>query len=116
MSNNFDSQNMLLTKDGTYIKNILWILLKNRTEVLIMTNEELFNSIKQMIVDQLGVDEDTITEDSSFVDDLNADSLDMVELVMAMEQEFDIEIPDDVAEKVVTVKDAVEYIQSLTEG
>ena len=80
-----------------------------------MTNEELFNSIKQMIVDQLGVDEDTITEDSSFVDDLNADSLDMVELVMAMEQEFDIEIPDDVAEKVVTVKDAVEYIQSLTE-
>ena len=81
-----------------------------------MTNEELFNSIKQMIVDQLGVDEDTITEDSSFVDDLNADSLDMVELGMAMEQEFDIEIPDDVAEKVVTVKDAVEYIQSLTEG
>ena len=81
-----------------------------------MTSEELFNSIKQMIVDQLGVDEDTITEDSSFVDDLNADSLDMVELVMAMEQEFDIEIPDDVAEKVVTVKDAVEYIQSLTEG
>ena len=69
-----------------------------------MSNEELFNSIKQMIVDQLGVDEDTITEDSSFVDDLNADSLDMVELVMAMEQEFDIEIPDDVAEKVVTVR------------
>ena len=72
-----------------------------------MTNEELFNSIKRMIVDQLGVDEDTITEDSSFVDDLNADSLDMVELVMAMEQEFDIEIPDDVAEKFVTVKGAV---------
>ncbi|MBQ4191295.1 MAG: acyl carrier protein [Clostridiales bacterium] len=81
-----------------------------------MTNEELFNSIKQMIVDQLGVDEDTITEDSSFVDDLNADSLDMVELVMAMEQEFDIEIPDDVAEKVATVKDAVEYVQNLMEG
>jgi acyl carrier protein len=69
-----------------------------------------------MIVDQLGVDEDSITEDSSFVDDLNADSLDMVELVMAMEQEFDIEIPDDVAEKVATVKDAVEYVQSLIEG
>lgn len=81
-----------------------------------MTNEELFNSIKRMIVDQLGVDEDTITEDSSFVDDLNADSLDMVELVMAMEQEFDIEIPDDVAEKVATVKDAVEYVQNLMEG
>ena len=81
-----------------------------------MTNEELFKSIKQMIVDRLGVDEDTITEDSSFVDDLNADSLDMVELVMAMEQEFDIEIPDDVAEKVTTVKDAVEYVQNLMEG
>ena len=81
-----------------------------------MTNEELFKSIKQMIVYQLGVDEDTITEDSSFVDDLNADSLDMVELVMAMEQEFDIEIPDDVAEKVATVKDAVEYVQNLMEG
>ena len=81
-----------------------------------MTNVELFKSIKQMIVDQLGVDEDTITEDSSFVDDLNADSLDMVELVMAMEQEFDIEIPDDVAEKVATVKDAVEYVQNLMEG
>lgn len=81
-----------------------------------MTREELFDSIKTMIVDQLGVDESTITEESSFIDDLNADSLDMVELVMAMEQEFDIEIPDDVAEKVVTVKDAVEYIQSLTEG
>ncbi len=81
-----------------------------------MTNEELLSSIKQIIVDQLGVDEETISEDSSFIDDLNADSLDMVELVMAMEQEFDIEIPDDVAEKVVTVKDAVDYIQSLTEG
>lgn len=77
-----------------------------------MTNEELFNSIKQMIVDQLGVDEDTITEDSSFVDDLNADSLDMVELVMAMEQEFDISVPDEVAEKVGTVGDAVEFIKS----
>ena len=80
-----------------------------------MTNDELFNSIKRMIVDQLGVDEDTITEDSSFVDDLNADSLDMVELVMAMEQEFDISIPDEVAEKVATVGDAVEYIKGLTE-
>ena len=80
-----------------------------------MTREELFDSIKTMIVDQLGVDESTITEDSSFIDDLNADSLDMVELVMAMEQEFDIEIPDDVAEKVSTVKDAIDYIKSLEE-
>jgi len=78
-----------------------------------MTREELFDSIKSMIVEQLGVDEGSITEDSSFIDDLNADSLDMVELVMAMEQEFDIEIPDDVAEKVSTVKDAIDYIQGL---
>ena len=80
-----------------------------------MTREELFDSIKTMIVDQLGVDESTITEDSSFIDDLNDDSLDMVELVMAMEQEFDIEIPDDVAEKVSTVKDAIDYIKGLEE-
>ena len=80
-----------------------------------MSNEELFQNIKSMIVDQLGVDESIITMESSFVDDLNADSLDMVELVMAMEQEFDISIPDEVAEKVATVGDAVEYIKGLTE-
>ena len=72
-------------------------------EVTKMTNEELFASIKTLIVDQLGVDEDSITMDSSFVDDLNADSLDMVELVMAMEQEFDISIPDEVADYTVPV-------------
>ena len=80
-----------------------------------MSNEELFQNIKSMIVDQLGVDEDSITMESSFVDDLNADSLDMVELVMAMEQEFDISIPDEVAERVATVGDAVEYIKGLAE-
>ena len=77
-----------------------------------MTNEELFEKLKGMIVDQLGVDEDSITMESSFVDDLNADSLDMVELVMAMEQEFDISVPDEVAAKVGTVGDAVEFIKS----
>ena len=77
-----------------------------------MTNEELFEKLKGMIVDQLGVDEDSITMESSFVDDLNADSLDMVELVMTMEQEFDISVPDEVAEKVGTVGDAVEFIKS----
>lgn len=77
-----------------------------------MTNEEVFASIKGMIVDQLGVDEDSITMESSFIDDLNADSLDMVELVMAMEQEFDVSIPDEVAEKVATVGDAIEFIKN----
>lgn len=78
-----------------------------------MNSEEIFGSIKMMIVNQLGVDENNITTESSFVDDLNADSLDMVELVMAMEQEFDISIPDEVAEKVSTVGDAVEHIKGL---
>ena len=80
-----------------------------------MTNEEIFAKTKEMIVAQLGVDENSITMDSSFVDDLNADSLDMVDLVMTMESEFDASIPDEVAEKIVTVGDAVEYIKSLEE-
>lgn len=75
-----------------------------------MSNEELFEKVKGMIVGQLGVDESQITMDSNFIDDLNADSLDMVELVMAMEQEFDITIPDEVAEKVHTVSDAIDFI------
>ncbi len=78
-------------------------------------SESIEETVKKIIVDQLGVEEDKITMDSSFVDDLNADSLDMVELVMAMEQEFDVSIPDEVAEKVGTVGDAVEYIKSLAE-
>ncbi|MBP5180202.1 MAG: acyl carrier protein [Clostridiales bacterium] len=77
-----------------------------------MSNEELFEKLKGMIVDQLGVEADSISLESSFVDDLNADSLDMVELVMAMEQEFDISVPDEVAEKVGTVGDAVEFIKN----
>ncbi len=66
--------------------------------------------IKKIIVDQLGVDEEKITEDSSFIDDLGADSLDIVELIMAFEEEFDIEIPDEDAEKMKTVRDAVKYL------
>lgn len=80
-----------------------------------ISTEEMFNSIKMMIVNQLGVDESIITMDSSFVDDLNADSLDMVELVMAMEQEFDVSIPDEVAEKVSTVGEAIEFVRNLME-
>ena len=62
-------------------------------------------------MEQLGVDEDEVTQDASFVDDLGADSLDTVELVMAFEEEFSIEIPDEDAEKITRVKDAVEYIE-----
>ena len=67
--------------------------------------------VKQIIVEQLGVDESEVTPTASFVDDLGADSLDTVELVMAFEEAFDVEIPDDDAEKIRTVKDAVEYIE-----
>jgi acyl carrier protein len=71
-----------------------------------------FNKIKQIIVDQLGVDESEVTKEASFIDDLGADSLDTVELVMALEEEFGIEIPDTDAEKIVTVADVVNYIES----
>jgi acyl carrier protein len=67
--------------------------------------------VKQIIVEQLGVDEGEVTPTASFVDDLGADSLDTVELVIAFEEAFGIEIPDEDAEKIATVKDAVDYIQ-----
>lgn len=72
---------------------------------------EEFEKVKAVIVDQLGVDEEAITMEASFVDDLGADSLDVVELIMGLEQEFDIEIPDEDAEKIVLVGDAVNYIK-----
>lgn len=70
--------------------------------------------IKEIIVEQLGVDESQITPAASFIDDLGADSLDTVELVMAFEEEFDIEIPDEDAEKISTVSDAIEYLKKNT--
>ena len=70
-----------------------------------------FEKVKKVLAEQLGVDEFVITLDSSFVDDLGADSLDIVELIMGLETEFDIEIPDEEAEKITTVGDAVDYIK-----
>ncbi len=66
--------------------------------------------IKEIIVEQLGVEESEITSDASFIDDLGADSLDTVELVMAFEEEFDIEIPDEAAEKIRTIRDVINYL------
>lgn len=66
--------------------------------------------VKKIVVEHLGVDEAKVSNDASFIDDLGADSLDTVELVMAFEEEFGVEIPDDAAENIVTVKDAVKYI------
>jgi len=72
--------------------------------------KEITEKVKQIISEQLGVEEAEVTPTASFVDDLGADSLDTVELVMALEENFDIEIPDDAAEKIRTVQDAVDYI------
>jgi acyl carrier protein len=71
--------------------------------------------VKQIVVEQLGVSEDEVSGDSSFVDDLGADSLDTVELVMALEEEFNCEIPDEEAEKITTVQQAVDYVNAHTE-
>ncbi|MCX7781127.1 MAG: acyl carrier protein [Negativicutes bacterium] len=75
-----------------------------------------FDKVKEIVVEQLGVDEADVAMESTFIDDLGADSLDIVELIMAFEEEFNIEIPDEVAEKIKTVKDAVEYIDKEKQG
>ncbi len=73
------------------------------------------DKIKTIIAEQLQIDEDQVTPDASFMDDLGADSLDTVELIMALEEEFDMEIPDSEAEKIRTVQDALDYMESHTE-
>ncbi|MBO5363964.1 MAG: acyl carrier protein [Clostridia bacterium] len=72
---------------------------------------DIFEKVKEITVEQLGVDEDAVTMEASFINDLEADSLDIVELMMALEEEFDIEIPDEDAEKISVVADAVAYIK-----
>ncbi len=74
-------------------------------------SNDIAERVKKIVVEHLGVDETKVTDSASFIDDLGADSLDTVELVMAFEEEFGCESPDDAAEKIVTVKDAVEFIQ-----
>lgn len=75
--------------------------------------EQIFEKVKEIIVEQLGIDEDIVTMDATFTGDLEADSLDIVELMMALEEEFNIEIPDEEAENISTVKDAVSYIAEM---
>ncbi|ARC85687.1 acyl carrier protein [Clostridium argentinense CDC 2741] len=75
----------------------------------------MFEKIRERIAEQLSIEEDEIKMESSFIDDLGADSLDIVELIMALEEEFDIEIPDEDAEKISTVGDVVEYIKARVE-
>ncbi len=77
-------------------------------------NNEIFDRVRKIIINHLGADESKVVNSANFVDDLGADSLDQVELVMAFEEEFGIEIPDDAAEKITTVDSAVKYIESAT--
>ena len=78
-----------------------------------MSSEEIFEKVKGIIVEQLGVDENLVTKEATFVDDLSADSLDIVELVMGIEEKFEIQIPDEAAEKIVTVGDVVDYLLNI---
>jgi acyl carrier protein len=75
---------------------------------------ETADRVKKIVVEHLGVDAEKVTEEASFIDDLGADSLDIVELVMAFEEEFGVEIPDDAAEKITPVKDAIDFIDQNT--
>jgi len=77
-----------------------------------MANSDIENKVKQAIVDKLGVEESKVTTEASFINDLGADSLDTVELVMKFEEDFDIKIPDEDAEKIQSVGDAIEYIKT----
>ena len=74
-------------------------------------SDNIADRVKKIVVEHLGVDESKVSEGASFIDDLGADSLDTVELVMAFEEEFGVEIPDDAAEKILTVKDAIDYLK-----
>ncbi|MCH2452652.1 MAG: acyl carrier protein [Gemmatimonadetes bacterium] len=76
--------------------------------------EEIASKVKEIIIEELGVDAEKVTDQASFIDDLGADSLDTVELVMAFEEEFDLEIPDEDAEKMRTVADVVSYVSAAT--
>lgn len=76
-----------------------------------MTREEIAKIVKEIVVEKLSLDPKTVTEESAFVEDLGADSLDTVELVMAFEEKFELEIPDEDAEKIKTLKDAIDYIE-----
>jgi acyl carrier protein len=83
-------------------------------EAYVTAKDAVFDKVRAIIVDQLGVDEDAVTPDALFIDDLGAQSLDMVELIMAIEEEFGLDIPDEDAEKITTVGEAVEYIRERT--
>jgi acyl carrier protein len=100
----------LYSYSGNQVDWQVYVALAAQQENELMASVE--ERVKQIIVEQLGVDEAEVTPKASFVDDLGADSLDTVELVMAFEEAFDVEIPDEEAEKIRTVQDAISYIES----
>jgi len=75
------------------------------------SKDQIFDKVRGIVVEQLGVEEEEVTSEASFIEDLGADSLDIVELIMALEEEFDIEVPDEDAEKLQTINDVIEYIR-----
>ena len=81
-----------------------------------MNPDAIFEKVKEVIIDQLAVEDEVIKLETSFIDDLGADSLDIVELIMALEEEFDLQIPDSEAEKITTVGDVVEYIKAANKN
>jgi acyl carrier protein len=98
------------------VNRVLWVRLFFREQLrrgrkkLCMSQEEIFQKVKKIVAEQLSVDPEQVTPEASFANDLGADSLDTVELVMALEEEFDVEIPDEAAEGIATVQAAVDYI------
>jgi acyl carrier protein len=89
-----------------------WVALKDE----VGTMSDIADRVKKIVVDNLGVDPDKVTENASFIEDLGADSLDTVELVMAFEEEFNCEIPDDTAETILTVGDAIKFLEKNAKG
>jgi len=90
-------------------------IIEQRGIRIVADAETIEQRIRPLIAEQLGVEESKVTRNASFVDDLNADSLDLVEMIMSLEEEFKLEIPDDDVEKIATVGDAIDYIQEHTE-
>src|SRR6187549_2072658 len=95
----------------TFVKDIDCRQHHHKKEIRGIRMSDVAERVKKIVVEHLGVDEAKVTDNASFIDDLGADSLDTVELVMAFEEAFGVEIPDDAAEKITTVKDAIEYIE-----
>jgi len=92
--------------------SLAWLLQPETGKGLLMSQEEIYQKVQKIVSEQLGVDASEVKPEASFANDLGADSLDTVELVMALEEEFDIEIPDEAAESIATVQAAVDYINS----